>query len=193
MPTYVGGILLSKSSALALTSDFQLLFPLSDYVAAPWVMNTRISVEVLMEIWDTLLSWSNIFATSNTGTLILTSVYFHVLDIFNLKWPQIRGPFNYLGGVWHFFDSHTLWKKFRWKHVSGGKKSKIGERYIPLVEDEYLPEEIQAIEITAINIAFDLPPWTPNFFCYRHLLFTPIHERPTLLAKSFVRKTILRL
>ena len=50
MPTYVGGILLSKSSALALTSDFQLLFPLSDYVAAPWVMNTRISVEVLMEI-----------------------------------------------------------------------------------------------------------------------------------------------
>ena len=106
MHTYVGGILLSKSSALALNSDFQLLFPLSDYVAAPWVMNTRISVEVLMEIWDTLLSWSNIFATSNTGTLILTSVYFHVLDIFNLKWPQIRGPFNYLGGS-GIFLTHT--------------------------------------------------------------------------------------
>ena len=54
--------------------------------------------------------------------------------------------------------------------------------------DEDLLKKIQAIETSAIKIAFDLPPWTLNFWCYQQVTFTPILERLKLLAKSFIRK-----
>ena len=54
--------------------------------------------------------------------------------------------------------------------------------------DESLLQKIQAIETTAIKIAFDLPPWTLNYFCYKHITFTPILDRLKHLAKSFIRK-----
>ena len=54
--------------------------------------------------------------------------------------------------------------------------------------DNSILEKIQAIETTAIKIAFDLPPWTLNFWCYEHISFTPILERLKLLTKSFIRK-----
>ena len=54
-------------------------------------------------------------------------------------------------------------------------------------EDDLL-KKIQAIETTAIKIAFDLPPWTLNHFCYQQVQFTPILERLKKLAKSFISK-----
>ena len=54
--------------------------------------------------------------------------------------------------------------------------------------DQTLLDKIQAIETSAIKIAFDLPPWTLNYWCYKQVTFTPILERLKLLAKSFIRK-----
>ena len=54
--------------------------------------------------------------------------------------------------------------------------------------EDSLLEKIQAIETTAIKIAFDLPPWTLNYWCYKQITFTPILERLKLLAKSFIQK-----
>ena len=54
--------------------------------------------------------------------------------------------------------------------------------------EDSLLEKIQAIETTAIKIAFDLPLWTLNYWCYKHITFTPILERLKLLAKSFIQK-----
>ena len=54
--------------------------------------------------------------------------------------------------------------------------------------DQSLLNKIQAIETTAIKIAFDLPPWTLNYWCYRQVHFTPILDRLKSLAKSFIHK-----
>ena len=51
-----------------------------------------------------------------------------------------------------------------------------------------LLNKLQAIETTAIKIAFDLPPWTKNFWCYQQVKFTPILERIKMQAKAFVSK-----
>ena len=54
--------------------------------------------------------------------------------------------------------------------------------------DEPLLKQIQAIETSAIKIAFDLPPWTLNYWCYKHVTFTPILDRLKILSKSFLQK-----
>ena len=54
--------------------------------------------------------------------------------------------------------------------------------------DQSLLDKIQAIETTAIKIAFDLPPWTLNYWCYQQINFTPILDRLQSLAKSFIQK-----
>ena len=54
--------------------------------------------------------------------------------------------------------------------------------------DEYLLKKLQSIETRAIKIAYDLPPWTTNYWCYQSISFTPILERLKDQAKQFVEK-----
>ena len=54
--------------------------------------------------------------------------------------------------------------------------------------DRKLLEKLQAIETHAIKLAFDLPPWTLNYWCYQVVSFKPILERIKLLAKNFVEQ-----
>ena len=51
-----------------------------------------------------------------------------------------------------------------------------------------LLKKLQAIETHAIKLAYDLPPWTTNYWCYQSIKFTPILERLKLLAKQFIEK-----
>ena len=55
--------------------------------------------------------------------------------------------------------------------------------------DQNMFKKIQAIEIKAIKIAFDLPPWSLNTFCYDLVPFSPIGDRLKKLAKQFIEKT----
>ena len=48
--------------------------------------------------------------------------------------------------------------------------------------------KLQAIETRAIKLAFDLPPWTTNYWCYQQISFTPILDRIKTLAKNFLNK-----
>ena len=45
---------------------------------------------------------------------------------------------------------------------------------------------MQAVETEAIKIAFDLAPWTTNYWCYTKISFTPILDQLKNLGKSFV-------
>ena len=54
--------------------------------------------------------------------------------------------------------------------------------------DKNMFKKIQAIEIKAIKIAFDLPPWSLNTFCYDLVSFSPIGDRLKQLAKQFIEK-----
>ena len=51
-----------------------------------------------------------------------------------------------------------------------------------------LLNKLQSIETRAIKIAFDLPPWTTNYWCYQQVKFTPILDRIKMLAKDFLNK-----
>ena len=53
-----------------------------------------------------------------------------------------------------------------------------------------LLKKIQAIETEAIKIAFDLAPWTLNYWCYTMIDFMPILERLKLLSKQFLDKNV---
>ena len=50
--------------------------------------------------------------------------------------------------------------------------------------------KIQAIETEAIKIAFNIAPWTSNYWCYSLIDFTPILERIKKLAKEFLDKNV---
>ena len=54
-------------------------------------------------------------------------------------------------------------------------------------KDELL-KKIQAIETEAIKIAFRLPPWTLNFWCYKYVRFENILDRLKSKAKKFLDK-----
>ena len=54
--------------------------------------------------------------------------------------------------------------------------------------DQQLQTKIQAIETEAIKIAFNLAPWTSNYWCYTLINFTPILSRMKTLSKDFLQK-----
>ena len=54
--------------------------------------------------------------------------------------------------------------------------------------DKKLLEKLQSIETHAIKLAYDLPPWTTNYWCYKTVSFTPILERLKKQAKLFIEK-----
>ena len=53
-----------------------------------------------------------------------------------------------------------------------------------------LLKKIQAVETEAIKIAFDLAPWTTNYWCYTKISFEPILERMITLGKKFANANI---
>ena len=53
---------------------------------------------------------------------------------------------------------------------------------------ESLQNQIQSIETEAIKLAYRLPPWTTNHWCYSMVSFEPILERIKRLGKSFINK-----
>ena len=53
--------------------------------------------------------------------------------------------------------------------------------------DEKLLKKLQAIETDAIKIAFRLPPWTTNFWCYQYINFENILDRLKSQAKQFLK------
>ena len=52
--------------------------------------------------------------------------------------------------------------------------------------EDSLLRKIQAIETQAIKIAFRLPPWTTNFWCYQYANIEPILDRLKSQAKRFL-------
>ena len=56
--------------------------------------------------------------------------------------------------------------------------------------DSSLLKRIQAVETEAIKIAFDLAPWTTNYWCYTKITFDPILERLKTLGKKFVNNNL---
>ena len=54
--------------------------------------------------------------------------------------------------------------------------------------DQSMLKKMTAIETHAIKLAFDLPPWSLNTFCYDLVTFPPITDRLKKLAKQFVEK-----
>ena len=50
--------------------------------------------------------------------------------------------------------------------------------------------KLQAIETKAIKIAYDLPPWTTNYWCYTLINFPPILDRIKTQAKKFVQANV---
>ena len=51
-----------------------------------------------------------------------------------------------------------------------------------------LLKKIQAIETEAIKIAYRLPPWTLNSWCYKYINFDNILTRLKIRAKRFLDK-----
>ena len=54
--------------------------------------------------------------------------------------------------------------------------------------DKQLQTKIQSIETEAIKIAFNLAPWTSNYWCYTKITFTPVLSRMKSLSKDFLDK-----
>ena len=54
--------------------------------------------------------------------------------------------------------------------------------------EDYLLKKIRSIETECIKIAYDLAPWTSNYWCYSQVTFTPILQRMKDLSKSFLNK-----
>ena len=54
--------------------------------------------------------------------------------------------------------------------------------------EDSLLKKIRAIETEAIKIAFRLPPWTTNYWCYATANIEPILDRIKKLGKSFIEK-----
>ena len=54
--------------------------------------------------------------------------------------------------------------------------------------DQALLNRIQSIEVEAIKIAYQLPPWTLKQLCYNMVNFDNILERIKHLGKEFIRK-----
>ena len=54
--------------------------------------------------------------------------------------------------------------------------------------DSHNLKKLQAIECQAIKIAFGLPPWTTNDWCYTYVSFENILERIKQLGKQFIDK-----
>ena len=54
--------------------------------------------------------------------------------------------------------------------------------------DASLLKKIQAIETKAIKIAFGLPQWTTNHWCYHQVNFDKILDRIKKLGKRFIQK-----
>ena len=51
--------------------------------------------------------------------------------------------------------------------------------------DKHLLDQIQAVETSAIKIAFQLPPWATNHWCYKLVIFDQIINRIKSNAKKF--------
>ena len=54
--------------------------------------------------------------------------------------------------------------------------------------EDNLLNKIQAIETEAIKIAYRLPPWTSNFWCYSLVKFESIKNRMKNLGKIFIQR-----
>ena len=54
--------------------------------------------------------------------------------------------------------------------------------------NQELLNKIQAFEPQAIKIAFRLPPWTTNYWCYKQINFPNILDRMKKQAKHFINK-----
>ena len=54
--------------------------------------------------------------------------------------------------------------------------------------DEYLLNKIQAVETEAIKVAYQLPPWTTNYWCYNLVKFDNILNRMKHLGRNFLDK-----
>ena len=54
--------------------------------------------------------------------------------------------------------------------------------------DQELLSKIQSIETDAIKIAYQLPPWTLNHWCYDLVNHENIIQRIKTLGKNFIRK-----
>ena len=54
--------------------------------------------------------------------------------------------------------------------------------------EDNLMKKIQAIETAAIKIAYRLPPWATNFWCYQQVTFQNIVTRIRSQAKQFLEK-----
>ena len=52
----------------------------------------------------------------------------------------------------------------------------------------FLLRKIKAVETTAIKLAFDLAPWTTNYWTYSMVEFTPILERLKQMGTRFIDK-----
>ena len=55
-------------------------------------------------------------------------------------------------------------------------------------EDQSLLKKIQNIETSAIKIAYRLPPWTTNTWCYKLITFDKILDRLQNQARNFLNK-----
>ena len=55
-------------------------------------------------------------------------------------------------------------------------------------EKAHILKKIQSIEIEAIKIAYRLPPWATNTWCYDLVSFDTILERLKLLSTTFIDK-----
>ena len=52
--------------------------------------------------------------------------------------------------------------------------------------DQQLLKKLQAIETSAIKIAYRLPPWATNYWCYKLVSFDNILDRLKSNAKQFL-------
>ena len=59
-------------------------------------------------------------------------------------------------------------------------------QFYAYAEDSLL-KKIQAIETEAIKIAFRLPPWTTNYWCYQYISFENILNRLKAQSKNFLK------
>ena len=53
--------------------------------------------------------------------------------------------------------------------------------------EEKLLKKLQAVETQAIKIAYRLPPWATNFWCYKQVTFENILDRIKTQAKAFLK------
>ena len=104
----------------------------------------------------------------------------HILDIVRRAHKRMN-LLKALKGTWWGATSETIMYTYR--------------TYIrPILEyscvlfahaSDSLLNKIQAVETTAIKLAFDLAPWTTNYWTYTKIQFTPILDRIKQQGRNF--------